>query len=496
MQLTFSTDSIDDYRTFLRVKSLPNYRIRGRSAWVPDEYAPLLGNKPRKRKSGAYQPPEWMFDYQRDITALAIRKGKYAVFADCGLGKTAILLEFARHVAELHSKRCVLIVSPLMVVQQTMQEAKRFYGDNLTIEQIRSADLPDWLTKGRGIGITNYEALRSEPPQGKLACLILDESSILKSHYGVYGQECLRLGKGLDWKLCLTGTPAPNDRIEYANHAVFLDAFPTVNSFLATYFINRGQTDNRWELKPHALRPFYKALSHWSCFLSNPAVYGWRDNCENIPPILTNIHDVAMTDHQRSVVTRETGQLFATESGGITSRGKLGQIAKGFLKGESIDTNKPMFIKQLVESWPDESTLIWCRYDEEQKTLAYFMPEAASIGGWTKEADRLRIIDDFKAGRVKTLISKPQILGFGMNLQIATRMVFSSLEDSYEKYYQAVKRANRYGSTRPLNVHIPVTEIEVPMMANVLRKADRVAHDTAEQEAMFREQFETQRQIA
>jgi hypothetical protein len=139
--------------------------------------------------------------------------------------------------------------------------------------------LASWTQTTNGeIGITNYDALDEDVDTGSLGALILDESSMLKSHYGKWGQDCIRIGRGLDWKLCLTGTPAPNDRIEYANHAVFLDHYPTVNSFLARFFVNRGKTDERWELKPHALRPFYEALSHWCIFVSNPAVYGWKDN--------------------------------------------------------------------------------------------------------------------------------------------------------------------------------------------------------------------------
>jgi hypothetical protein len=291
----------------------------------------------------------------------------------------------------------------------------------------------------------------------------------------------LRLGSGVPWKLALTGTPAPNDRIEYANHAVFLDAFPNVNAFLARFFVNRGQTNERWELKPHALRPFYRALSHWCVFLTDPSTYGWKDNVSTIPPIHVHIHDVDLSAEQEKAIQGETGQLFVTNLGGITSRAKLSRMAK------CDRTTKPAFICDLIASWPDESTLVWCKYNDEQDMLAETIPGAASIDGSTPPEERQRIVDDFKAGRVRVLISKPKILGFGLNLQICTRQVFSGLQDSYEEYYQAVKRSNRVGSTRPLNVHIPITDVERPMVENVLRKARRVDADTREQEAMFRE---------
>jgi superfamily II DNA or RNA helicase len=294
------------------------------------------------------------------------------------------------------------------------------------------------------------------------------------------------MGKGLSWKLALTGTPAPNDRIEYANHAVFLDQFPTVNSFLARYFVNRGETGERWELKPHALQPFYRSLSHWSIFLTNPGTYGWKDNAGTIPPIITHVHSVPLTTQQQDLVFTSTGTLFAANAGGITSRSVLSQIAKGNHKGEAVDTAKPAYIRRLVESWPDESTIIWCKYNAEQDSMAATFPGAANIDGGTPYAERMKLIDEFKAGMRRVLISKPKILGFGLNLQIATRQVFSGLQDSYEEYYQAVKRSNRFGSTLPLNVHIPITEIERPMIETVLEKAARVQADAEEQERMFK----------
>lgn len=483
VRLTLRTETAEDYETFLRLRRLPQYRVRGDFAEVPAEYAHLFGGEAGKAQSD-YRPSPFLFDYQRDIAVLAIRKRKFAVFADCGLGKTLILLEFARHAFTQGHK--TLIVSPLMVVPQTAAEASRWYGFGPT--QIPAADLQRWLDDPADLfGITNYDAIRDGVTRGRLGCLILDESSMLKSHYGKWGSRLVELGRGLPYKLCLTGTPAPNDRIEYANHSVLLDVHRTTNEFLATYFVNRGETQNRWEIKPHALRPFYRDLSHWCIFLSDPAVYGWRDNAEPLPPIHVHIEDVPLSDEQRRAVRELTGTLVVKDAGGITQRGKLSQIGKGQWKGRPVTTEKPAYIKRMVESWPDESTIIWCRFNDEQAALADLFPDAANIAGETPQGERLRLIDDFKAGRRRVLVSKPRILGFGLNLQVATRQVFSALDDSYEEFYQAVKRSNRYGSTKPLNVHVPVTEIEEPMVRNVLRKAARVEADTREQEQLFRE---------
>lgn len=487
-RITLDLDSVEDYRTFLRIKSLPSYRFVGRDAIIPDEYADRLGISPVPMGADRdYDPSPFLFDYQAGCTRLAIRKRKFAIFMRCGYGKTLCIADYARHVLSLlPPDKAVLIVSPLMVVRQTIEEIGRFYGDSLPIEQVRSAELSRWTIGGEGrLGITNYEALTDRVSRGRIGCLILDESSLLKSQYGVYGQECIRLGRGLEWKLALTGTPAPNDRIEFANHAVFLDAFPTVNSFLARFFVNRGQTDNRWEIKSHALGPFYRALSHWSIFLSDPATYGYRDNAQPLPLIHTHIHEVDLTASQSAAARATTGMLMPIHAGGITTRSKLSRIAKGKHAGKDIDSLKPEFIRSLVDSWPDESTIIWCRFNDEQDSIARMFPGCADISGATKYEDRVTFIDDFKVGRCKVMVSKAEILGFGLNLQKCTRMIFSSLDDSWEKYHQAIARANRVGSTRPLNVHIPVTDLERPMVANVLRKAHRIDEDTRVQEELF-----------
>ena len=488
MKITIDTSSIDDYRKFLAVKELPTYRVCGRSLTFPDEYASQITGTKQSNGQSPYTHPDWMFDYQRAITSMAIKKRKFCLFVDCGFGKTAIFLEFAKHARkQIEKRKRVLIVSPLMVIPQTMDEARRFFGDSLPIERVDAAHLAKWLQGEGGVGITNYDAIRDDLTQGNLGCLILDESSMLKSHYGKWGTKLLELGRGVEWKMAATGTPAPNDRIEYANHAVFMDAFPNVNAFLASFFINRGQTAERWTLKPHALEPFYRALSHWSIFMTNPSTYGWTDNSGTIPPIHIHEHDVPLTNEQRMLAFAKSESLFAHRIGGITSRSVLSQIAKGSHKGVSIDTNKPDYIKRLVESWPDESTIIWCRFNAEQELLAKTMPDAASVTGSTPEAKRQEIVYAFKSGEIKTLITKPKILGFGMNLQIATRQIFSACDDSYEEFYQAVKRSNRVGSTKPLNVHLPVTDIERIQMENVLRKARLVQRDTENQERIFKQ---------
>lgn len=491
MRQNIDTGSMEDYEKFLRIKGLPKFSFIGRTAEYPDEYAELVNStkcEPELSQT-AYEPLAGLFDYQEGIARLAIRKRKFAAFVEPGYGKTLIYGEYARHVLKVLPKhQKILMFAPLMVVTQTIQEYAKFYGTSLPIEQIKSRDLTAWDRSGSSrFGITNYEALKDEISLKNVGALICDESSCIRSFSGKHAQKLIELGKGIDWKLCGTGTPAPNDRIEYANHAVLLDHYPTVNSFLARFFVNRGETSGRWELKPHAVKPFYHALSHWCIFLTNPATYGWKDNAGTLPPINIHIHDVPLSGEQREMVMARTGDLFGIDAGGMTGRSALGQISKGSFQGRKIETNKPAFIRKLVDSWPTKSTLIWCIYNAEQETMERAFPDAHSIDGATKYEDRIRMVDDFKAGRNKVLISKADVLGFGLNLQIATKMVFSGIEDSYESFWQCVKRANRVGSTEALDVHLPITAVERPMMENVLKKAKRVQADTEEQERIFKE---------
>jgi len=485
--ITTLTSDAQGYRQFLKIKQLPRYKFTGRTAWIPDEYASRIGLKPETKRERKYSPPDWMMDYQQDIARIAIRKKKYCLFMDCGMGKTPILLDHARHAAKETGKP-FMIVSPLMVIQQTIREANKFYGSKYKIEQIAAKDLQTWMRKGSDVGITNYEAIKDELDAGNLGGIGLDESSMLKSHYGKWGTKLIELGKGLPYKLACTGTPAPNDRIEYANHAIFMDAFPTVNSFLARFFINRGETGERWELKAHAVKAFYQTLSDFSIFLVNPATYGWKDNTQPLPPIEVSVEHVSLSGEQVELARNHDDGLFiGMDIGGIANRSKMSQLAKGKYDGRAIETNKPAFIADLVEKHQDESIVIWCKYNDEQDMLAKTLPDAGSIDGSTPQDKRADIIRRFQNGELKIIISKPKIMGFGLNLQICTRMIFSGLQDSYEEYYQAVKRANRYGSTKPLHVHIPVTDLERPMVENVLRKATRVQQDTEEQERIFKE---------
>ena len=493
MFIDLNPASPSDYLTFRKIKSLPVWSMHGRRAWFPDEYASRITDENLCLPTVEYSPAEFLQDHQADIAKLAIQKEKFCVFADCGIGKTLIFLEFA-HAAlcaqRNTNRRRILIVSPLMVIPQTIAESLRFYRDEWPIEQVAAANLNEWLPPS--IGITNFEAIGPDVSRGNAGAIIIDESSMLKSHYGKWGTRLIEMGRGVRWKLACTGTPAPNDRIEYANHAVFVDRHPNINAFLAKYFVNKGQTQERWVLKPHAVRPFYREMT-WCIFVSNPSTHGWTLDTREIPPINIHIEHVELTDEQKTILRRHTGNLFTTKLGGIASRSVLSRIARGTYQGRQISTNKYDHVQHQVMSWSEEEqTIVWCQFNDEQSAMRNrFGDHAESISGDTPVEKRLQILNEFKYGRIRVLISKPKILGFGLNLQCATRQVFSGINDSYESFYQAVKRSNRFGSTHPLNVHVPVTEIERPLIENVLRKADAVKTDSEIQERAFHEAMDS-----
>lgn len=489
VQKVLNLSSVDDYRLFIKAKSIPQFRCRGCEITVPDEYAHLLGETGKTVKTVAeYVPIAGLFDYQAAIARLSIRKKKFGVFMACGRGKDLTMKETARHVASvLPPDKKILIMEPLNCVEQSLEETRKWYGDKLPFERVKSGNLNDWLLGSGGrLGICNYEGLNEDTEQGKLGALFANEGSVFKSS-GVWATTMIRIGTGLEWKFIYTGTPAPNDRIEYGNHAVFLDQFPTLNSFYARYFVNKGQTQERWVMKPHAVGSFYREISHWCILLNNPAIYGFKDNCDPLPPINVHIHEIDLTGAQREAVYAITGKLFMDEPGGITTRSKLSQIGKGNYQGKKIDAAKPMYIQNLVNSWRDkESTIIWCKFDAEQDDLERMFPGAASIRGSTKYDDRVRMIREFQRGENRIIISKAECMGWGLNLQIATRQVFSACDDSFEKFHQCLARSSRIGAKYPLNAHIPVSEIERPQMENVLRKAKRINEDMIEQENEFK----------
>jgi superfamily II DNA or RNA helicase len=494
--------SDEEYEKFLSVKTLPSYSIIKDSIIINNEFLKEIGiNNGYKREKINFQLSDFLWDYQKFIVKLAILKKRFAVFASVGLGKTNIFLEYIEQLKNvIPSNRKILIVSPLMVIEQTINEQFKFYQKRELIN-CHSIGFHKWLKSSDRFGIVNYDLFRKPIDfQGKIGLIILDESSSLKHESSVIRTNIINASKGIEYKLCCTATPAPNDRAEFANHALFLEYIRSFQEFFSKFFMIR---DDKWILKPHATEAFYKSLSNFSIFLRNPVSYGFEDNQKDIKePIIETIH-VGLSEEQRKLINPDKKRkgFFAdasaeAEIGGITDRNKFSQISKGFLYTDNgtkrIESEKPSIILDLCQKHKNEQILIWTQYDEEgdniYKVLSpYFSVE--NLSGKTSEKRRIEIIHGFLSGDIQILISKARLLGFGLNLQNVSVVIYSGLGDSYEAFHQSLGRVHRYGNNKQIHVYIPVTIYEEVILKNVLRKKDMFEHDATYQENLYREQL-------
>jgi hypothetical protein len=528
-RVEFSQFDLASYDLFLKCKALPESRLdydpeRDTYTLTTDErYAALLGAKarPAKAKTASFNPKIW--DYQRFIVSQALDSKRYACYADCGLGKTFIFLEWARHVAGRTDGK-VLILSPLQVIEQTREQALDFYGDALPIRRLDTREqLEAWLESSGDfcrsrawrfpdLAIVNYAKFipGQLPGLRRLAGLVADESSILKTGGGVIKWNLIKSARGIPYKLSCTATPAPNEIMEYASQAAYLERLRTEEEILWTFF-SRDKRGN-WRIKPHAHEGFYRFLASWSIYLRNPAHYGFKDNnTEEIPVPEFIEHRIPPTDEQMREASRLWHQwgsgLFGTEALGVKQRAKQSQLAKGFIyEGKTarrVPSEKPAIVAEIAasEMASGRQTLIWTVFDAEEDELRAMLVsrgisagDVGRVAGSDSEDERLDVIDAFRKGRLPCLISKPALLGFGMNFQNCRAMIFNGWTDSYEQFYQAVRRAHRYGQTDRLRVHIPyIEELEGAILKNVLRKAEGFERDAQLQEHYYRSAMEALR---
>lgn len=381
-----------------------------------------------------------LYDFQRDIVRWALRRGRAAAFLDCGLGKTLIQLEWARHVLA-QTGEPVLIVAPLSVADQTIREAYDKLG--VPVLYVRN---PDQLETG--LSITNYEMLR-EFTGADLGGIVLDESSILKSVDGKTRTLLLERFTGIPYRLCCTATPCPNDVAELANHAEFLGAMTRVE-MLASFFVH---DEDGWRLRGHAERPFYRWLTSWAMAMKGPADLGYDGSRFVLPPL--RIHDeIVETEWRRP------GELFPGRLKGITDRA---QVRRDTIT-ERVERAAG------IANRAKGQVIVWCGFNEESHAATKAIDGAMEVRGSQPPEDKCRIIEAFKAGEIRVLVSKVSIAGFGMNFQNAATMIFLGLGDSYEAYYQAIRRCWRYGQTEAVNVHVVVTDHEREIVENVRRK--------------------------
>ncbi len=391
-----------------------------------------------------------LFDYQRDIVTWALRRGRAAVFADCGLGKTPMQLEWA-HVVANATNGAVLILAPLAVAEQTEREARKFDIDARYLRQDDGYN---------GVIVTNYEMLEHFDVR-RFAGVVLDESSILKAYDGATRTRITESFADTPYRLACTATPAPNDFMELGNHAEFLGVL-TRAEMLATFFVHDGGETQNWRLKGHARDAFWKWLASWSVMLRHPADLGYNGDGFTLPP---------MTVTQHRVETDATdGSLFAMEAQTLPER-----IAA---RRESVD-ERAALCADLVNA-DREAWVVWCHLNSEADALKKRIPDAVEVRGSDDHDTKRRTLMGFADGSIRVLITKPSIAGFGMNWQHCARMAFVGVSDSWEQYYQAVRRCWRFGQTRAVDVHVIAADTEGAVVANLQRKdaqADEMARE-------------------
>ena len=506
--VAFDRFGLDAYALFLRCKALPesrlsyDWRADRYTLTTPARFAPLLGAELPPRDGGDLPLAGHLFDYQAFCVRAALAARRYALWLETGLGKTACFLEWARQV-QVRTAARVLILSPLAVIPQTIEEARRFYGDGLPIERIETREaLVAWCAApGSALGICNYEKLIPGVIDefrflGGLAC---DESSLLKSGGGVIKWNLIKSAKGVEYKLSCTATPAPNDTMEYASQASFLERLRAENDVLWTYF-TRDKAGN-WRVKPHAREAFYRFMASWSIYLRSPARFGWADVLADLPPPEIVEESLPITDVQREMmyglIQAKGGGLFSDDRLGVAERSKLSQLAKGFLYGEGgtarYPSHKPARVAELVrqEVAAGRQVLVWTVFDAEGAIVAESLAgapfEVGMLTGDMPESARLAVLERFRNGELAALISKASLLGFGLNFQFCRSMIFSGFDDSFERMYQAIRRAYRFGQTETVRVFVPyVPELEGMVFANVKRKQQLFDRDTAAQEIEYK----------
>ena len=494
-----ATLTLEDYADLLVARTLPEWTMTAEEPpTVETRTVHLAAAGLADADEAAAFPPcaEHLFDYQRWIVEMALDRERFAIYADCGLGKTAMQLEWARLLLASGAVNNALIVAPLQVVPQTIAEAEHWYGGTVRLADLSDrVALEDWLTeerRGFSIGITNYEKLDNGDRPLPVGAVVLDESSVLKQSMGTRRTALMTAFAGVRWKLCCTATPAPNDRVEYAEHAYFLDVVRSTREFLARFFVNR---DGEWQLKYHGERDFYRHLASWSVFMRSPAAYGFGDNLRDLPPAETIYPHVTLTPDQaeraREYEAGNQPSLFGATPGGIVSRTKVMQIAHGFLidgnQVSTFDSHKPDAIAEIVNgTHGDEQVIVWVTFDREAEQLGALIPDAVVLSGKTPKPRRNEIIEQFRAGTSpRVLIAKPSMLGFGLNLQNCRVQVFATITDSFERFYQAVRRSHRYGQTKPVKVYIPLTPLDDAMCQNVMSKEAVWLEDGRRQEQAY-----------
>lgn len=390
-----------------------------------------------------------MFEWQKDITRWALRKGRAALFEECGNGKTIQQLEFADQVAKREGMP-VLIVAPLTVGAQTLREAQKF-GYSAAICRTQDDVTP-------GINITNYEMLQHFDGRS-FAGVVLDESSILKNYTGKMRNQIIEMFKDTPYRLSCTATPSPNDYMELGNQVEFLGIMSRTE-MLATYFIHDGSDTGKWRIKGHAEDRFWEWVSTWAVVLTCPGDLGYPNDGYILPSL-------NMTEHIVEVKSDGEYSLFGCEIAKTLTERRDARRASLRERCEQA--------AEIIAQNPDDQWVCWCDLNAESELLAEFIPNSEELRGSDKPDAKEDALMRFANGALRVLITKPSIAGFGMNWQQCHNMIFVGLSDSYEQMYQAIRRCYRFGQKRPVNVHIVTSAAEGAVKANVERKEQQAA---------------------
>lgn len=408
---------------------------------MSQNYHEFLKSKRLVVKPSGFEPDgisEILFPFQKDIVRWACKKGKAAIFAGTGLGKTGMQLEWAHQVHQ-HTGADVLVLAPLAVAEQTAREGEKF---EVVVHLCKTqADVKP------GVNITNYEKL-SHFDAGHFAGIVLDESSILKSFAGKVRTEIIEAFRDTPFKLACTATPAPNDHMELANHAEFLHVMSRPE-MLATFFVHDGGSTSQWRLKGHAVKAFWEWVASWAVMMSMPSDLGYEDNGFKLPPM-------------------EIEQIVVDRTGYIVKEAQTLQDRRR-ARTDSLDLRVQKAV-ELVLSKPDESWLVWCDLNKESEALKKAIPGSVEVKGADDPDYKTSSLTGFARGEIKILISKPSIAGFGMNFQVCHNQVFTGLSDSFEQYYQAVRRSWRFGQKERVKVYVITSEKEGAVVKNIKRK--------------------------
>lgn len=423
---------------------------RGTEGGVTDlAYAEFLRRKAITAPAAGIDDPgpchESLFPFQRDVVRWALRRGRAALFEECGLGKSRQAIEWARQVHE-HTGQPVLILTPLAVAVQFVRE-----GAAIGVEIHHSRD----GALAEGITVTNYEQVEKFDCS-RLGGVVLDESSILKAFDGKTRNQLIELFQRTPFRLACTATPAPNDHAELGNHAEFLGLMSRVE-MLSTFFVHDGGSTQDWRIKGHARGEFWRWVCSWAASLTRPGDLGYSDDGYLLPELAVHEHVVEASEE----LGRSKGLLIGYSASTLSEQREA--------RRETL-ADRVRRCAEIVAAEPGEQWIVWCDLNQEGDAIEAAIPGAVQVTGSDPAEAKERAVVDFTEGRIRVLVSKPSIFGFGVNMQQCSRAAFVGVSHSFEQWHQATRRIWRFGQRRPVDIHVITSDAEGRVVANLRRK--------------------------